>query len=192
MTHIAVKGLPAVVQCALESVGYGRKDISVTAQETVTMGIASGDGYRAFVGVVNLDTGERKFHWGSWGGANAYCLDNRVDNDREQYAIPVNGCVILGSEGGGRPVSASIVVRADALAPMLPPPVEVTEDEKRILYAYRALKGGAYRKEYLSKIKDSAELVNGLVARGLLKRAKNDATSITTEGRNAVGSANYY
>lgn len=190
-TYIPTSKLPAVVQNALENVGYHRKDIGVNARESVSIACSGGDGYRGFAVIINLGTGERQFLYGSWGGANPWNPTNRVDLDTQEHTIPVNGCVILGSEGGSRPVYASVYVRPDAIVAMLPPAVDATEDEKRVLYAYRGLKSGPYRKEFLDKIPNVTKIVDDLVARGLLKRAKNGATQITTEGRN-VPTANYY
>lgn len=184
-TYIATKALPATMQNALASVGYHRKDIAVSAKERVSIQCFGGDGYRAFAIILNYATGEHQTLWGSWGGPNAFNPQNRVDTDSQEHEIPVNGAVILGRIGGDQPVSASIYVRPDAITAMLPPAPTVTDEEKQILAAYRGLKSGPYRQEAIARVKDSAKLIDSLVERGFLKRSKNKAIQLTTEGRNA-------
>lgn len=189
MAHIAVNQLPRTLQSALSALGYGRKDISVDAAESVSPFGAGGNGYREFFVAVNLATGQREERWGSWGGANPFNPTNRVDNATAEYAIPANVAVIKGSIGGGRPVSARIYVRPDAMAPMLPAAPELTATETGALYCYRALKSGQYRQDELRRYGADAATIDGLVSRGLLKRASNGATQITTEGKNALQTA---
>lgn len=76
---------------------------------------------------------------------------------------------------------------------------DLTELDRRVMYAFGALKSGPYRKEHLARIacgdslRKTAPLgadvvqsaVDSLVSRGYLKRAANGATGITTKGQNA-------
>ena len=185
--YIEVKDLPECIQSALHEVKYGRKDISVSAVETVSMAGDGGDGSRRFVIMVNPDTGERKTLWGSWGGANMFNKQNAVDLDSETRPMPVGAIVISGCISG-KPTYATIEVHPDRLTKMLPSgeAQTLTEGEKSALLTYRSLKSGAYRKEALERIDGIKSIVEGLVRRGLLKQSRNGATTITTAGRNAI------
>jgi hypothetical protein len=181
---VDVKELPPVLQRALASVGYGRKNIDVKPAERASMGGLSGDGYQAFAMIVNLETGEYVTEWGSWGGPNMFNPQNAVDNDRKDYPIPVNGAVITGLQGGGRPVYATIRVNPAALAPLLPAKAELSERQRVILGIVRGTKGGAYRIEALKEYGVTTAEIDTLVAGGFMKRNKAGAISMTTAGEN--------
>ena len=181
---VDVKELPAALQRALASVGYGRKSIDVMPAETASLSSAGGDGYQAFATVVNLETGENRTTWGSWGGPNMFNPRNAVDNDRADYPIPENGAVITGHKGGGRPVYATIRVNPVALAPLLPAKAELSERQRVILGTVRGTKGGAYRLEALKEYGVTTEEIDNLVAGGFMKRNKTGAISMTTAGEN--------
>lgn len=190
-THVDTKTLPSQVQSALHAVGFRRRDIAVEPSETFHMPSAYGDGYRAFAVVLNMGTGERKGFSGSWGGANPF-EPRSIDHDTAEHSIPINGCAILGQEGGGRPVSARLVVRPDQISKFLPAPAETTERERRILAIFDGIKAGPYRREELARVDASEAEIAGLVSRGFLKVASNGATSITTAGKNARGNAQVF
>jgi len=181
---VDVKELPAALQRALASVGYGRKSIDVMPAETASLSGAGGDGYQAFATVVNLETGEYRTEWGSWGGANMFNPRNAVDNDRKDYPIPENGAVITGHKGGGRPVYATIRVNPAALAPLLPAKAELSERQRVILGTVRGTKGGAYRLEALKEYGVTTEELDTLISGGFMKRNKAGAISMTTAGEN--------
>lgn len=180
--HVATAELPATLQQALAAVRFHRKDIGIEARPTTSIQDFGADGCRSFVVLVDLMSGRFEVQYGSWGGPNAYA-GNAVDRDDTEYTIPSSGAVIRGREGGGRPVSASIIVHPGSMAPLLPPAADTTDDEQRVLYAYAALKSGPYRQECLRKVDPT--VIDSMVARGMLKRASNGATSITTAGKNA-------
>jgi hypothetical protein len=185
---VLVKDLPPAVQAALESVSYGSKDIKVKAAESVHLGDAgAGNGRKAFVVLVNLDNGTHQTIMGSWGGQNMFDKTNPVDNDRGVHALPGNGLAITGSIGTG-PTWATIHIPASMTARILPTGsgIEVTDDEKNVLACYLGYTS-AYRKELFARKGVKAEVFDGLVARGLIKRNKAGATSITTDGKNVVG-----
>ena len=70
--YVQTRELPPSLQSALQSVGYGRRDIAVYAAETTSVACAGGQGQRGFVLLVNLATGSRESHQGSWGGPNMF------------------------------------------------------------------------------------------------------------------------
>lgn len=180
---IDTKDLPASLRSALGAVEYHKGSVAVEASERVTLLDMGGDGFQAFAVLVDMATGQHEIHRGSWGGPNAYAL-TAVDADRREHTLPVNGAVIRGRRGGGRPVSATVTVHPDALAKLLPAGESyVTETEARILGYFVAYKP-AYRKEQLARIPHAAELIEGLIARGMIKRNAAGATQITTEGKN--------
>jgi len=183
---IEVKNLPAALQSALSSVGYHRADVKVSAADTVSLQDFGSEGCRSFVCLVNLDTGERKTTYGSWGGPGLGSAGNAVDSDSRQHRIPPNGAVISGAEGRGAPVYASVKVNPANLAKLLPPSADVTEKEKGILRAFVQLKAGEYRKAELSRLDTASEDLEALVSKGLLKRSSNGATQVTTAGKNAA------
>jgi len=185
-TIVAVSSLPPAILSVLREVGYRKADIAITPCEATDLLDCGSDGEKAFVSICNLATGEHKTTWGSWGGANIFNRSNPVDLDSNTYQIPPGvGCVVRGHIGGGRPVYASIEVHPATMAPLLPPKVEVTEKEIRILCSLR-LKSGPYRKEALSAIDVASEDWTALQSKGMLKRTRNGGTSLTIAGKNAI------
>lgn len=205
--YFKVKELPGTLQAALASVGYGRADIGIRTAETYSMRCSGGDGYRAFVVAVNLATGEAQRATGSWGGANMFNPRNPVDLDGQERPLPPGFAVISGHEGGGRPVYASVEVHPSTMAPLLPsaPAAELSALEQTVLevisgytsagrknewerMAERVLPWTAPYAERQAAAKkmhaDIASAQDRLVSLGLVKRAKNGAMTITTEGRN--------
>lgn len=189
MPYAIVKELPESLQSALSAVGYGRKDIELRAKETESLFCAGGDGYRGFAVLVNIATGEREVHRGSWGGSNAFNPNNSVDLNDKEYELPLNGAVIKGSEGGSRPVFATITLHPGNMAKFLPAKAELSEAEQHVLWCFKALKSGPYRQSALGT--KSGEAIEALVGRKFLKRSTNGATQITTEGRNALEASGY-
>lgn len=193
MPHVKTRELPQTLQSALESVGYGRADIAVSAAETYSPCAGSGDGLRSFVIAVNLATGAMERRDGSWGGSNMFTR-NAVDSDTKSYPLPEGFAAINGHIGGGKPVYATITVNPANLAKMLPSGNETTLDEREVkaLQVVKGYKAG-YRREYFEKEKlgryDATNpLISGLAAKGMLK-ITGAGISITTEGRNAAEAA---
>jgi hypothetical protein len=188
-THVAVRALPATVQRALKQVDYGRKDIEVRAKDSVSIQGSGGDGYQDFAVVLNIETGATETHMGSWGGANPWSPQNRVDMDDRMHAIPMNGAVIKGTRGGGRPVYAVLYVNPGNMPTFLPAPVSLTPQEDMALAIISGLKPG-YRAEYFTRNKlgpyDAQNpVLLSLVKKGLV-RATGAGIQITTEGKNSV------
>lgn len=189
MPYAKVKELPDALQQALAAVGYGRSDILIEAKETESLFIAGGDGYRGFVCLVDLGTGSRQLHRGSWGGSNILNPQNHVDLDDRNYLLPPNGAVIKGSEGGNRPVLATISLHPSNIVRFLPAAPSLSNDEQRVLYAYKSLKAGPYRQDAMRGIPST--VADELVEKGMLKRSKNGATQITSDGKNALEQSGY-
>lgn len=186
---VSVRELPDSLRRVLAELKYGKADISVRAAESFTPAQGSGDGRRAFVSAVHIASGACKVEWGSWGGANMFNPRNAVDLDTRPQAIADGFAIVEGSEGGMRPVYASIVVGAAALALLLPAPAEVSERDRSILRIVRTYKGGAYRRAELDRIEATEAEVSSLVSRGLLSRNRAGAIAMTTAGKNAAGTS---
>lgn len=194
--YTLVKDLPELVQRQLSAVGYGRKDIDVNASEKASAFSVGGAGLRGFCVIINLSNGDVKHMQGSWGGANMFNPTNQVDLDSKEYVIPDNVVVINGSSGNGKPANARLTVAPNNIAKYLPAKSELTERQATILYTYKCLTS-AGRKDYWErpsypdfkeKVKPSEDELNELASMGLLKRSKNGATQITTDGKNAYES----
>ena len=185
MPYQLVSELPECLINALKSVSYGKRDIEVVSREQISITCAGGDGRRGFAILLNLATGESKTLLGSWGGANAFNLQNQVDLDQRNYPIPENGAVILGSEGDK--TFASIYLNPKNIVPFLNEASEISERERAIMYAYGCIKSGEYRNDELSLlgIKDprTNSEIQTLIERGLLKK-DGRGIQMTTKGRN--------
>lgn len=179
--------LPEAIQRALSEVSYHRKDIEVEAAEEISPLGAGGAGRREFFAIVDLSSGRYGVEWGSWGGANIFNQQNRVDLDRGRYRIPANVAVVKGSSGGNHPTWAHVYVRPDMLAPLLPQAASsVTPRERWVLYTFSGLTSAGRKDEWSRRRHPPSEAeLTAMIARGWLKRNKAGATQITTEGRNA-------
>jgi len=188
--HVNVKALHPRIQAILRDIPYRKADISVEAAETVSPFVGGGSGQRGFLIMVDLATWKTERRNGSWGGANPWAPNNAVDLDTNSYPLPPTGVVIHGSIGGQ--TYAYITVHPNQLAQFLPEAaaVELTEAQRRGLYAHRALTGGEGRREYLQRHRIGPEIIDSLVSLGMLKRNRAGSTQITTEGKNAIGDAN--
>ena len=146
---------------------------------------AGGSGRRGFAVLVDIETGKNKTMFGSWGGANAFNQENQVDLNDQEYPIPENGAVILGSEGNT--TFATIYLNPKNILAALPVANSLSDDERKIMYAYGCLKSGAYRNEELARlgIKDpkNSGKIRALVERGFLK-IDGRGIQITIEGKN--------
>jgi hypothetical protein len=185
--YVETKQLIPALRDALESVGYGAKDVRLEAAEKVDSYSEGGTGSRGFLIAINLDTGERKRMTGSWGGGNMF-TSSLVDTGSESVPLPPNGAVIKGTTGYPR-TFATIYAHPSAIGQFLPAGAndrdELTPEELQALYCFDCIKGGEYRREELRRRDVSDSTVEGLVSRGYLKRNKAGATSITTAGKNA-------
>lgn len=185
MTHVAINDLSSALRDALKGIGYARPDIKVIPASSVDPTDAGESGRRAFVVIVNLDTGARDGRNGSWGGPNPWS-SSPVDSAEGHIEIPVNGAVIKGSRGYG-PTYAVVYAHPDAFGRMLPAPADdvLTDLEQQAIYCFAAIKGGEYRRDEMRRRNVTSDVVDALVTRGYLKRNRAGATQITTKGRNA-------
>jgi hypothetical protein len=62
---------------------------------------------------------------------------------------------------------------------------QLSPEDHQALYCFAAIKGGHYRREEMQRRGVSEATVGSLILRGYLKRARNGATAITTQGKNA-------
>jgi hypothetical protein len=191
--HVALRDLPPVLQRALKSVRYNRRDIGVEEGSSFTPseGSSGFEGNRGYVVVVDLAGGHFKTHEGAWGGPSPF--DRRqVDLDRKPQAIPPNGAVIIG-EYGGRGSFASIRVHPSNLQAVLPRPAEeIQKDEAAALKIIRSYKSGyrgqAFQEAALGRYGPDNPLIRSLAAKGMVKIDTRGSIQITTDGRNAIAS----
>jgi hypothetical protein len=186
--YTLVSDLPAAIQRALSSVKYGRKDIRVETGEKVSPFGGGQDGYREFVLIVNLSTGEYDGEYGSWGGSNPFNRTNRVDNDTKSYEIPPNFAVIKGSTGGGKPVYAYLTVRPDMVAGWLPAPTSLNPRQQYIIDVLKGYNPRGRKDEFnrYRRVPPSAAEFEALKDKGLVKINKAGSVSLTVEGKNAA------
>lgn len=182
--QIRFRDLPATLQPALRAIGLSGGDVDVQPAEAVPAQYPALHGHsRGVTCVVSLVTGEHRARYGSWGGANPFEA-RAVDHSAEVISIPVDGAVIQGDVGHGRPY-LHVYVHPSAVAKLLPAAPDVTDRDREILSIIRGYIPAA-RKEYLARAKVQPAEMEALVSRGLLKRSKVGAISITTEGKNAL------
>jgi hypothetical protein len=188
--HIYTKDLPENLRAYLKSLGYAKTDISLTARERVSPSYGGAAGRKGFFAVFNLTTGEAKDIHGSWGGANIANPSNVVDLDSSSHDLPPGVVAISGSDGYGG-CDADLYAHPQTIAPLLPAGADsgLTDPECVALYAFRALKGGSYRADFLRENRIGASVLSGLVAKGMLKEDKAGKRQITTVGKNALESA---
>lgn len=188
--RVHVRDLPTSLARVLRDVGYNRRDIEVTSATTYSAAGAGGDGYRDFVAPVNLATGQYNILWGSWGGANAFNPHNQVDQDTSIRPMPVNGAVVKGWKGGGRPTYAEILVHPDNLTKLLPSAEENVELSPKELAALNIIGGikSSYRKDEfrnngLGPYTPNNPYLQSLASKGLVK-VTGTGVQITLAGKN--------
>lgn len=185
--YMKLAELPSTLRSALDALGYGRADIKIEPRESYCVHDAGEAGMRGFAIAVNLATGERAETWGSWGGANMFNPRNAVDLDTRDHALPVNGAVIVGSQGG-RGTFASVYVHPQNIAAMLPAPREALSEREQLALDCVGSCVSSYRKDVFARgglgaYGPTNEYVVALAAKGLVKIA-GKGVSITTEGKN--------
>lgn len=184
---VKIKEFPQSIQLALKGLNYNRADIKVEAATEVSPFIGGGKGMRGFYLILNLETGEKKLMQGSWGGSNMFNPDNQVDNDHGKYKIPPGVIVIQGTQGY-RGTMASLYIHPDNVVKFLPEKkAELDPRDRWILYTFDGLTSAGRRKEW-ERNNDwpGEDDLNRLASEGFLKRSKNGATRITTEGKNVL------
>lgn len=184
--YISVKELPQYIQKILkENLNYHKKDIKFNITNDVSPLECGGDGLKYYFCAINLITQKYEILWGSWGGANIFNPQNRVDLDDGKYIIPDNAIVIKGCIGHYS--YASIYCKDSVIQQYLPKPVDISDLEVSCLYCFTAFKGGHYRKEELNRRNIKQEVIDACISKGWLKQ-HGKGLSITTEGKNAMQS----
>jgi hypothetical protein len=184
--HVSIKDLPDSLQRALDRLGYHSKDITVDPATSYDLQVASGDGQKGFCTAVNLLTGQSETVTGSWGGANIFNPTNPVDLDSTTRDLPEGFAIIKGHTGSR--MFAFVLVHPNNLQKLLPPRVEVTEQEQRALGCF-GLKS-AYRQQEFNRYKlgrfdRDNPIIASLQAKGLVKINANGSIQVTTQGKNA-------
>jgi hypothetical protein len=159
----------------------GRKFVAVPCETVTVQGTYWSGGSRSTYRMVRLDGA------GPVGQApvdHPYFDGKGVEG--QTYALPAGVAVVEHSIFCGKDMGLTFYVRPDVLAPLLPSGPELTDGERRALACFRGLKSGAYRQEALAGCGYSDEMRDRLAGLGLLKVAKNGATRLTTEGKNAA------
>lgn len=186
------KDLPETIQNALKARNYNKRDIQVVVSEKESLYCGAGmQGYQSFSDLVNISTGEIVQNTGSWGGANAYCLDNHVDLNDNYYPIPKDVAVLKGFHGGTSNItSCSVYLSPANVLPLLESGrSDLTGAELNLLGYFRAYKP-AYRKPYIDSFgKDG---IDKLVNEGYLSRNKAGSLSLTTKGKSAAENVRVY
>jgi hypothetical protein len=189
-TYVDIKDLPDTIQAALKKVGFRRRNIGIEPRTRFQVQSFGGKGMRDFVALVDMATGKFKATYGSWGGPNPWSRGKPVDEDSKEYPIPMNVAVIQGTEGGGQPTYATILVSPDNVAKMLPKQeIELTDEEKMVLWVINTIKGGHRQIEFdykrLGRYGPDNPAIKSLADKGLVKIMKN-GIKVTTAGRNAA------
>lgn len=188
--QIEVKRLSPAIQAALRSVGYGARDIAVRPATEVSLTVGGGAGMRGFAMLVDMHTGRHETMRGSWGGANMFNPQNRVDLDTTLRPLPPGTVLIKGTEGHPRTI-ATIYAHPDTMGSfaLAGPQAEVSADERTVLNVYRGIISSYRQSEFarrgLSRHQVAAA-TERLIALGLLKRNAAGAVQITTAGKNAA------
>lgn len=185
--YVDVKELPETLQRALKEVDYGKKDIRVQGTDSVTLMNSAGDGARAFYSVVDVASGRTKVEYGNWGGASPFG-QKQVDIDDRKHTIPMNGALIKGISGRGQPVYAVIYVHHDMMPKFLPANEDLSEQEKKALYAISTLtskgRSNHFQRARLGPYSFDNPFVQSLSKKGLITIAANGGIKVTTEGKN--------
>lgn len=187
--YVDVKDLPETLQRALKEVEYGKKNINIQGADSVTLTSVSGDGARAFYAIVDVASGRSHVEYGSWGGANPF-EQKRVDLDDRKYTLPMNGALIKGVSGRGQPVYATIYVHHDMMPNFLPVEEELSEQEKKALYAISTLTSQGrtdyFQRARLGPYSFKNPFVQSLNKKDLISIASNGGLKATTKGKNVA------
>lgn len=186
--YIDVNTLPPTLRRALKEVGYGKSSIELKPSESYHMISSPGDGYRAFALALNLETGQSNLTKGSWGGANIF-EHRQVDRDDKSYPIPYNHAVIVGWEGGSKPVYAYVYVHPDNMNLLIPSASEneLSAKEQLALNVIGGIKSGYRQDEFQRKglglYSNQNPILQSLATKGLIA-VTGQGIKITTKGKN--------
>lgn len=184
--HIATMAeLPDTIRAVLKKLGYHRREIRVVPVDSIRLRSMGGDGYRSFAAIVDVATGKHDIQYGSWGGPNPWSKSNPVDMDDKPYRIPTNGAVILGHEGGGRAVTATIHVPPEMLSGLLPIKHDLSNPQRELLKVCVRL-GFVPSARGIAQAGASSSDMDYLVGAGYMSVDKGGTIRLTTKGKNAA------
>jgi hypothetical protein len=183
--YVKTVDLPDSIRTALKSVGYGKSDIEVNIQDSVSLFDAGSDGRRGFAIIINLSSGESEIRYGSWGGANAF-VTNVIDADDRSHKLGHNCAVVRGSEGYGS-TYASLYLDPSNVLPCLKSVETLDEEKMKVLLAFKSLTSAGRKGILFGKDK----IINELVELGYLSKSGR-GLSITTSGKNICGKRSYF
>ena len=177
---IETKSLPDSIKNALKQVGYGSNDISVEVVEKSNLrNPAAFEGNRGYAILVNLETGETKVTWGSWGGSNMF-VQTIVDDCEQEFDLPHN-CAVIKGESGGRGNYAHLYLHPSNTVPGLLCAPVIDKETYHALNPHRYI--GIYKKEMMAAVK--SEDTEKAISAGYLTK-KGRGIGLTTEGKNAI------
>ena len=182
-----VKELPESLLKALREVNYNKGDIQLEPAESISPSGVSSEGKRCFFMLVSLDTGEYKITYGSWGGPGLGSRNNMVDLDETSHPLTPGIAAIKGSVG--YPATyATIYLHPDNITKLLTTVDErLSPRDRWLLYTFDGLTSAGRKDEWqYNNDVPSEDDLNRLSDLGYLKRSKNGATKITTEGKNVL------
>lgn len=125
-------------------------------------------------------------------GPVARCAPDHPAFDRRgvegnTYPIPEGFGIAEHSIFCGKDMGITFHVRPEVLAPLLPAPVDLSDDERAVLAIMRGLIPAARPEAYRRAIKgDHRPVLAALESRGCLKTSKAGAVSLTIEGKRAA------
>ena len=181
---VDTKTLPECLKSALALVSYARHDISVelVPADNAVIDLKSSscfEGNRGYTILLNMETGEKKFFEGSWGGSNMF-VKTVVDDLDQKFTMP-QGCAVIKGESGGRGHFSTIYLRSDNVVPGLLNAPAIDADTYRALRPHCLI--GQYKQAAMASIPQA--LTDAAVAAGLLAK-KGRGLGLTTAGKNAM------
>ena len=186
--YVNVKGLPDHIKRACKLLGHNRESINCVRVNEVSKVYHGNTGSRGVFSLVGIESGVLETVYGSWGGPN--CLvSSPVDEFEGNVKLPDGIVALKGSTGH---LNLLTLYASESTMAMLPQgqTEELTSIEKVVLYAHASLKGGKYRKEFYQRHRMTAAqldlTLSSLAGKELIKINKAGASSITTNGRNAI------
>jgi len=186
--HVDVRELPDTIRRVLKVLRYNRRDIKVEVSNLFRIQGLSGEGYRSFWAIVNIENGRYKIERGSWGGPSPNDPRNVVDNDDRPRPLPPGAVIIIGEEGGTSPVWAHIIAHPENMKLLAPPPAADLDPREQsalniiggLISSYRA---EAFQRADLGDYNATNPYVRSLAAKGLIQ-ISGSGIKITTQGKN--------
>lgn len=204
ITTIAIKNLPAGLARAVAALNPKGNDVKIEARATAYASTNSQMYHVANALVTDLDNPDsvtvRRGVWGGDNGFNKAPADRAWDPvfDDQPRDVPLGGAILVGTIGRFCSIyvhpetfavrfctsdvarDAIIEGRTSEASMILDTERALTDDECAILYAHHCYKSGEYRQRVVKRYTTALE---SCITRGFIKRAKNGACQITTQGK---------